>query len=104
MESIFISDLHLDKTRPGTVNCFMEFIKDRLPTMENLYILGDFVESWVGDDDPMDGLEEVRDASLAEKARSLLGRLRHPQRRLEQVRAASVAGERRHLRGRLRDA
>ena len=56
MESIFISDLHLDKTRPGTVNCFMEFIKDRLPTMENLYILGDFVESWVGDDDPADGV------------------------------------------------
>ena len=56
MESIFISDLHLDKTRPGAINHFMEFIKDRLPTMENLYILGDFVESWVGDDDPADGV------------------------------------------------
>ena len=56
METVFISDLHLDKTRPNTTKCFVKFITDRSPTMENLYILGDFVESWVGDDDPADGV------------------------------------------------
>ena len=56
METIFISDLHLDKTRPDVTNYFCKFIKDRAETMERLYILGDFVESWVGDDDPADGV------------------------------------------------
>ena len=56
METIFISDLHLDKTRPNVINSFVKFIKNRSTTIENLYILGDFVESWVGDDDPADGV------------------------------------------------
>ena len=56
MDTIFISDLHLDKTRSDTVDYFLKFIKDRSATLEKLYILGDFVESWVGDDDPADGV------------------------------------------------
>ena len=56
METVFISDLHLDKTRPKITNYFCKFIENRSETMENLYVLGDFVESWVGDDDPADGI------------------------------------------------
>mgnify|MGYP001262992949 CR=1 FL=1 len=56
MDTIFISDLHLDKTRSDTIDYFLKFIKDRSATLEKLYILGDFVESWVGDDDPGHGV------------------------------------------------
>ncbi len=56
MDTIFISDLHLDKTRSDTIDYFLKFIKDRSASLEKLYILGDFVESWVGDDDPGHGV------------------------------------------------
>ena len=59
METIFISDLHLDKTRPNVINYFIKFIENQSVTMDNLYILGDFVESWVGDDDPADGITDA---------------------------------------------
>lgn len=59
METIFISDLHLDKTRPNVINYFIKFIENQSVTMDNLYILGDFVESWVGDDDPADGISDA---------------------------------------------
>ena len=32
--------------------------------MSDLYILGDLFEYWVGDDDPMDGLENVCEAII----------------------------------------
>ena len=56
MDTIFISDLHLDKTRSDTIDYFLKFIKDRSTSLEKLFILGDFVESWVGDDDPAEGV------------------------------------------------
>ena len=55
MKTIFISDLHLDHKRPKVINSFIEFITNSKQSMERLYILGDFVESWVGDDDPAIG-------------------------------------------------
>ena len=59
MATIFISDLHLDKDRPKVIKYFIEFLKNLESDIESLYILGDFVEYWVGNDDPGDGLEEV---------------------------------------------
>ena len=58
----FISDLHLDKTRPHINKYFIEYLTHIDNSVTDLYILGDLFEYWVGDDDPMDGLEEVRDA------------------------------------------
>ena len=59
MTTIFISDLHLDKDRPKVIRYFIDFLDNLESDIESLYILGDFVEYWVGDDDPGEGLEEV---------------------------------------------
>ena len=47
----FISDLHLDPSRPKTIRAFFSFLDNCLQEkITELYILGDFFESWVGDD------------------------------------------------------
>ena len=56
----FISDLHLDKTRPEVNKYFINYLKNINKDVTDLYILGDLFEYWVGDDDPMDGLNEIR--------------------------------------------
>ena len=65
----FISDLHLDKSRPHINKYFIEYLNHLDSSVTDLYILGDLFEYWVGDDDPMDGLQEVRNAitGLGEK-------------------------------------
>ena len=60
----FISDLHLDKTRPEVNKYFINYLDNIDKDVTDLYILGDLFEYWVGDDDPMDGLNEIR-ASLS---------------------------------------
>ncbi|MDQ7016559.1 MAG: UDP-2,3-diacylglucosamine diphosphatase [Gammaproteobacteria bacterium] len=52
MHTLFISDLHLDASRPDLLTLFHDFINQQAPHAEKLYILGDFVEYWLGDDDP----------------------------------------------------
>ncbi|MCY7354415.1 MAG: UDP-2,3-diacylglucosamine diphosphatase [Lysobacter sp.] len=52
MTTLFISDLHLDSTRPEITHLFGEFIDREARNAEALYILGDLFEAWVGDDDP----------------------------------------------------
>lgn len=49
--ALFISDLHLSSERPGPVRLFQAFMRDVAPSAASLYILGDFFEAWVGDDD-----------------------------------------------------
>ncbi len=56
----FISDLHLDKTRPEVNQYFIKYLLNLNEDITDLYILGDLFEYWVGDDDPMDGLDDVR--------------------------------------------
>ena len=56
----FISDLHLDKTRPEVNKYFINYLDNINKDVTDLYILGDLFEYWVGDDDPMDGLNEIR--------------------------------------------
>jgi len=51
MTTLFISDLHLDESRPDITRAFFEFLERETPHAEALYILGDFFEVWVGDDD-----------------------------------------------------
>ena len=52
MTSLFISDLHLEGDRPEIGEQFLDFLDDEAADAEALYILGDFFEYWVGDDDP----------------------------------------------------
>ena len=48
---LFISDLHLDASRPTITNAFYQFLDTQASNAEALYILGDFFELWIGDDD-----------------------------------------------------
>ena len=48
--TLFVSDLHLDDSRPAAVAQFEQFLAGIAPGADHLYILGDLFESWVGDD------------------------------------------------------
>lgn len=48
---LFISDLHLSPRSPGATALFLQFLAGRARQAEALYILGDFFEAWIGDDD-----------------------------------------------------
>jgi UDP-2,3-diacylglucosamine hydrolase len=47
---LFISDLHIDESRPAITEQFLSFLAAEAREAEALYILGDLFESWVGDD------------------------------------------------------
>lgn len=51
MTTLFISDLHLDATRPEITALFLRFLEDEARSADALYILGDLFEAWIGDDD-----------------------------------------------------
>lgn len=51
MSTYIISDLHLDESRPDITRAFFDFLRGRAAGAEALYILGDFFEVWIGDDD-----------------------------------------------------
>ena len=48
--TLFVSDLHLDESRPAIVRQFERFLEAVAPGADALYILGDLFEYWVGDD------------------------------------------------------
>ena len=50
MATLFISDLHLSPERPAIVRLFLEFLANRAPRADALYILGDLFEFWIGDE------------------------------------------------------
>jgi len=52
---LFIADLHLAPERPDITQLFIQFLMRETAQAESLYILGDFVEYWLGDDDNADG-------------------------------------------------
>lgn len=51
MSTLFISDLHLDASRPQISALFQDFLRGEARDADALYILGDLFESWIGDDD-----------------------------------------------------
>ena len=51
MTTLFISDLHLDASRPQATALFARFLRDEARAADALYVLGDLFEAWVGDDD-----------------------------------------------------
>lgn len=51
MTTLFISDLHLDASRPQITRLFLHFLADEAVHADALYILGDLFEAWIGDDD-----------------------------------------------------
>ena len=49
--ALFISDLHLQASHPRTAEAFFRFLAERAAHAERLYLLGDIIEYWAGDDD-----------------------------------------------------
>lgn len=49
--TLFISDLHLEPKRPDITNTFLHFLTQQAQQADALYILGDFFEVWIGDDE-----------------------------------------------------
>ena len=47
---IFISDLHLQDSRPELTDALVHFLAEQRGACEALYILGDLFEVWLGDD------------------------------------------------------
>ncbi|MEZ5462437.1 MAG: UDP-2,3-diacylglucosamine diphosphatase [Dokdonella sp.] len=69
MTTLFISDLHLDLSRPEIIRQFEEFIRYEAVRADALYILGDLFEAWIGDDADseigqrfIDAMRPMRDA------------------------------------------
>jgi UDP-2,3-diacylglucosamine hydrolase len=50
MTTLFVSDLHLDVSRPAATDCFLRFLAGPARDASALYILGDLFETWTGDD------------------------------------------------------
>ena len=71
MAILFISDLHLDRSRPAITMQFLHFLRTQARQAEALYILGDLFEAWVGDDEDSElakavraGLRELSDSGV----------------------------------------
>ncbi len=62
MTTLFISDLHLDLSRPKVIDAFKQFLTEEASSADALYILGDFFEAWIGDDDRSDLNTDISNA------------------------------------------
>ncbi len=65
MSQYFISDLHLDETRPDITEAFLRLLHSLNGQARQLYILGDFFESWIGDDEDTPLQQQVAKALKA---------------------------------------
>lgn len=61
MSTLFISDLHLDATRPHITKAFLRFLFNQAAKADALYILGDLFEAWIGDDDDSELVVHVKE-------------------------------------------
>ena len=59
---LFISDLHLSPDRPKITQAFYQFLDTTAKGAKTLYILGDFFDTWIGDDDDTPEFQNVIEA------------------------------------------
>jgi UDP-2,3-diacylglucosamine hydrolase len=69
MRRLFIADLHLHPARPEHSRALIDFCQQRVNANDELYILGDLFETWIGDDvgiityaDVIDCLKQLTDS------------------------------------------
>lgn len=62
MTTLFIADLHLHQSRPEITRAFYQFLQTQAQGAEALYILGDFFDAWIGDDDDASLPQQVAEA------------------------------------------
>lgn len=65
MDRLFISDLHLNEERPATSRALLRFLITHCHTGDELYILGDLFDAWLGDDDESAFVQPIVAALLA---------------------------------------
>lgn len=58
----FIADLHLSEAQPEITQHFLQFLAEKAPLAERLYILGDLFDFWVGDDEQSELIHTVKTA------------------------------------------
>ena len=66
--ALFASDMHLGAHDPGTARWFLSALGRAVDRVSHLFILGDALEAWVGDDQPDPVADELA-AALARLAR-----------------------------------
>ena len=59
MSSLFLSDLHLEESRPDALQWLRAFLEGPAHEAEAIYILGDLFEYWIGDDAPPPAAREL---------------------------------------------
>jgi len=52
MAQLFVSDLHLEDSRPDITRAFFHLLDTMQAKIDELYLLGDIFEVWLGDDTP----------------------------------------------------
>lgn len=62
MRRLFIADLHLHNKRPDIIRAFVILLEQKAPDFDELYLLGDIFEAWVGDDGAPEYLAPVYSA------------------------------------------
>ncbi|MEO6925609.1 MAG: UDP-2,3-diacylglucosamine diphosphatase [Rhodanobacter sp.] len=66
MATLLIADLHLDPARPQITELFENYLaSDEVRHADALYILGDLVEAWIGDDDDAELPRRIAEATRA---------------------------------------
>ncbi len=50
MRTLFISDLHLSDKRPDLLRALLHFLEENKNSCDQLYLLGDIFDAWIGDD------------------------------------------------------
>lgn len=68
MLRFFISDLHLQQQRPEITRALLYFLEQIAPGADELYLLGDIFEAWIGDDYPDPILDQIAPAFKQLKA------------------------------------
>jgi len=67
---LFVSDLHLAAVRPQIYETFLRFLREEARQAATLYILGDLVEYWVGDEDADEDFNRGIVAAISELSQS----------------------------------
>lgn len=65
MSTLFISDLHLSPDQPGLIQLTVDFLAQQAPNIDQLYILGDLFNTWLGDDIVPDEFQPLIDQLIA---------------------------------------
>lgn len=62
MNTLFLSDLHLNPDHPNVANIFFALLKREAKQADAIYILGDLFETWIGDDDDSEFNQNITQA------------------------------------------